>query len=571
MRTEAETIVVLDCGTGAHGLGKALTAEADGEPITGHILISHTHWDHIQGLPFFEPLFNPGNVWHVYGPTGLGTSIGDTLSGQMQYSYFPVSIEQLGGVVDYHDLVEGSFVIDDVKVSTHYLNHPALTLGYRLEADGATVVYASDHEPHHRALAHGGDVESNHHDAAHARFIEGADLLIHDSQYCAAEYAAKAGWGHSTVEYVIDVARHANVARVALFHHDPTRTDDDVDELLALAQRYAETTGYTGEIFAAAEGPQIDVVGTAAERSDEGRPRFVATETPAIEASRRSILIATTSPKIEATLREAAAAEQFEIWTASDRESLLETLRTESPALVLIEDGALGGADVGELADAIRELDRDNDDDVSLVVIGGSGVRPGTLGPSLKEWMVWPASLVYVRTKLRAWLLRRACRWQNAPLPDDEEQRLATLHDLEVLDTEPEDRFDELTAEASDALDVPVALVSLVDTDRQWFKSRHGIDAAETPRDMSFCAHAVASGEALQVPDALLDDRFADNPLVQGDPHVRFYAGAPLTMSDGTHAGTLCVLDYRPRLLTEQQITELERLAGQVAKELETK
>ncbi|NNE11997.1 MAG: GAF domain-containing protein, partial [Ilumatobacter sp.] len=105
--------------------------------------------------------------------------------------------------------------------------------------------------------------------------------------------------------------------------------------------------------------------------------------------------------------------------------------------------------------------------------------------------------------------------------------------------------------------------------DRQWFKSRHGLDATETPRDMSFCAHAVLAGETLQVPDALLDDRFADNPVVTGDPRLRFYAGAPLTMSDGSHAGTLCVVDYRPRLLDGNQLEELERLAARAARELE--
>ncbi len=564
---------MLDCGTGAHGLGKALVAEAGGAPITGHILISHTHWDHIQGLPFFEPLFNPGNTWHVYGPTGLGTSLSDTLSGQMQYSYFPVSIEQLGGVVDYHDLVEGSFVVNDIKISTHYLNHPALTLGYRIEADAATIVYASDHEPHRRELAHGGDIASNHHDGAHARFIDGADLLIHDSQYAASEYDKRVGWGHSTVEYVVDVARQAGVSRVALFHHDPARTDDDVDALLELARAHAEACGYTGEIFAASEGPRVDVVGDGGARIDGGRSAFVANVTPAIEATNRSVVIAVRTAEVETTLRAAAAAEDFEIAVASNRPELLDIVDRDAPTMVLIEDGALGAdLDMSELVASIHERDDADGDEISVVVIGGSGVRPGVAGvTSAREWMVWPSSLVYVRTKLRAWLLRRACRWQNAAPPDNEAQRLATLRDLEVLDTEPEQRFDELTAEASESLDVPVALVSLVDEHRQWFKSRHGIDAAESPRDMSFCAHAVSSGEALQVPDALLDDRFADNPLVKGAPHVRFYAGVPLTMSDGTHAGTLCVLDYRPRLLNEHQLTELERLADEVAKELEAR
>ena len=138
-----------------------------------------------------------------------------------------------------------------------------------------------------------------------------------------------------------------------------------------------------------------------------------------------------------------------------------------------------------------------------------------------------------------------------------------------MLDTDPEARFDELTALASRRLDVPIALVSLIDADRQWFKSHHGIDVMETPRDTAVCAHTILDDDVLQVPDALVDPRFADNPLVVGDPRVRFYAGAPLTLSDGTRAGTFCVLDHRPRMLDDDQVAELKHLAEMAAAELE--
>ena len=108
---------------------------AGAKGLRGHILVSHTHWDHIQGIPFFAPLFVPGNEWDIYGPKGLGPSLREALAGQMQYTYFPLTLDQCGAKIR-HDLVEGTFDIDDIKVSTHYLNHPALTLGYRLEADG---------------------------------------------------------------------------------------------------------------------------------------------------------------------------------------------------------------------------------------------------------------------------------------------------------------------------------------------------------------------------------------------------------------------------------------------------
>ena len=190
-----------------NALGQSLLA-ANPKGIRGHILISHTHWDHIQGLPFFAPLFVPGNEWDIYGPVGLDESMREALSGQMQYTYFPVTMEQFGATVRYHDLVEGDFRIDDVRIATHYLNHPALTLGYRLEADGATVVYSCDHEPYSRTLA-GGTGEITGHDERHAAFLRGADLVIHDAQYTAREYPAKIGWGHSPVEYAVQMARYA--------------------------------------------------------------------------------------------------------------------------------------------------------------------------------------------------------------------------------------------------------------------------------------------------------------------------------------------------------------------------
>jgi phosphoribosyl 1,2-cyclic phosphodiesterase len=154
VRSASGVLILLDCGTGAHAFGQALLAE-EGGPRRGHIFISHTHWDHIQGLPFLAPLFDPSFEWDVYGPRGLGPSIRETLAGQMQYTYFPVTIEQFAAKVHYHDLGEGSVDIDDVRVTAHYMNHPALTLGYRIEADGASMVYATDHEPHSPALARG--------------------------------------------------------------------------------------------------------------------------------------------------------------------------------------------------------------------------------------------------------------------------------------------------------------------------------------------------------------------------------------------------------------------------------
>ena len=158
--------------------------------------------------------------------------------------------------------------------------------------------------------------------------------------------------------------------------------------------------------------------------------------------------------------------------------------------------------------------------------------------------------------------------FQPAPLPTDEATRLRALRDLEILDTDPEPVFDDLTALAAQIVGAPVALVSLVDADRQWFKSRRGLQMQQTPRDWSFCAHAILEGDVFQVPDLRGDDRFADSPVVNGSEHVRFYAAAALVLPNGSRVGTLCVEDRRPRLLDDGQLAELKYLADLVCQEL---
>ena len=153
-------------------------------------------------------------------------------------------------------------------------------------------------------------------------------------------------------------------------------------------------------------------------------------------------------------------------------------------------------------------------------------------------------------------------------LPPNEEERLKVLHELGLLDTPPEDRFDRITALLRDLLMVDVALVSLVDADRQWFKSRQGLEAFQTSRDVSFCGHAILQDEIFHVPDAKLDERFADNPLVIGAPHVRMYAGVPLKTIDGLSVGTLCVLDPHPRQMDSRQLRVLRDLGTWVEHEI---
>ena len=158
---------------------------------------------------------------------------------------------------------------------------------------------------------------------------------------------------------------------------------------------------------------------------------------------------------------------------------------------------------------------------------------------------------------------------KTAPIPDNEAERIKTLHELLILDTEPEARFDAVTTYCQSRFNVQFALVSLVDTDRQWFKSSCGLDAKQTPRDISFCGHAILQDDVLLVKDTLQDERFFDNPLVTGAPFIRFYAGASLKLSNGQVVGTLCIIDGKPRTMETEEVEHLAVLAHMVAMALE--
>jgi phosphoribosyl 1,2-cyclic phosphodiesterase/GAF domain-containing protein len=567
VRTASGVLILLDCGTGAHPLGQALLAEPNG-PRRGHVFISHTHWDHIQGLPFLAPLFVPDFEWDIYGPRGVGLSIRETLAGQMQYAYFPIESEQFAAKVRYHDLVEGSFEIDDVHISTHYMNHPALTLGYRIEADGATVVYATDHEPHSPALARGERPPHTPDELRYAAFVDGADLLIHDGQYTLSEFDQYRGWGHSPVEFAVDLAASGGVRRLALFHHDPLRDDVAVDRLVQLARERA--AGASTEVFGAAEGLVIELEATAPVRTKPAASER--TDPRTLPSSVERVVLVAADPAPARALAAAVRADGGRLLSAADAGELLRLVAQQRPSLVIVQR-EFGGRDALDLCREIRGMDGADSTTPMVVVVASRQEdldEAGGAAAGVTDWLLWPFKESYARTRVHCWTLRQACRWMPAPPPPDEERRLRALQGLQLLDTPPEERFDRYTRIASRLFDVPIALVSLVDRDRQWFKSRHGLDIVQTPREAAFCAHAILDREVLQVPDALQDPRFADNPLVTGPPRVRFYAGAPLSAADGSRVGTLSLIDPRARELDEEQVALLRDLADLVEAELRT-
>jgi phosphoribosyl 1,2-cyclic phosphodiesterase len=234
--------VVLDLGTGLRFWGE--TQPQDGS-FRGAALVTHLHWDHVQGLPFFVPVLRPGARLDVYGPPPEGSSLEAAFHEFLRPPFFPVEIADLEGEIVFHDMLDEDLAVGDAKVTSRTVPHVGRTAGYRVEFDGATIAYISDHQ----GPADGGMEVAD----AVLELADGADLLVHDAQYTAEEFAAKATWGHCTIDYAVNVAAQAGAKRVALFHHDPTHDDDRVDAMLAGAQALAETTGIT-EVIAAQEG-----------------------------------------------------------------------------------------------------------------------------------------------------------------------------------------------------------------------------------------------------------------------------------------------------------------------------
>ena len=261
--------VIMDCGTGVRKLGLELMKSL---PVTVPILISHTHWDHIQGFPFFVPNFIPGNKIDVYAPKLFEKTLEGIMKAQMDYTVFPVRTDELSADINYHNVIEGPLdVIPGFEVIVQFMSHPITAAGYKVIADGKSIVYTGDHEKffdqYHKGIDEK-DIDPAMKeqmqaivDAQNQRVVEyckDVDLLLIDAMYTDSEYPMKVGWGHSTIEMDIDLAIDANVKNLVLTHHEPIRTDEQLDKIFEWARKMLDDKGgKKTNLYIAQEGLSI--------------------------------------------------------------------------------------------------------------------------------------------------------------------------------------------------------------------------------------------------------------------------------------------------------------------------
>ena len=267
---DLDRLIIIDAGSGIRELGNFMMGnDLPKGAIETDLFLSHTHWDHIMGFPFFVPIYLPTTRLRVHGPvTHEADTLEKIVGGQMTYRYFPVREAELAARIEYHHLKEGRLDLGDgITLTTKYMNHPILCLGYRFEYKGKVFCTAYDTEPYtnifctdpddpsyDEAMALEGEQVAAEQNEVMAKFVSGADLLVYDSQYTEAEFGDKVGWGHSTMEHAIAVADANDVRKLALFHHDPMRTDEQLDELAA---GFVAKGASSSRVFFAREGMEI--------------------------------------------------------------------------------------------------------------------------------------------------------------------------------------------------------------------------------------------------------------------------------------------------------------------------
>jgi ribonuclease BN (tRNA processing enzyme) len=257
VRTADGWLIILDAGTGMRELGHSLLRRANGAPIKGDIFLTHAHWDHIQGIPFFAPIFQRGNHFTIWGSQTLEGSVDRIVRGQMNPVVFPVTFEELDATIDFSVMTDGTPAQrPGFEVSAYPVRHPGGALGYRLASTakgGRALVYVSDNE-----LGSGGKYETP--EGWHAKLVDfarGAKVLIHDTTYTSEEYDHHRGWGHSTYDDALTLAIEAGVEQLILFHHKPERTDKELDQRVEMCRAIVKERGVRLAVEAAAEGMTI--------------------------------------------------------------------------------------------------------------------------------------------------------------------------------------------------------------------------------------------------------------------------------------------------------------------------
>jgi phosphoribosyl 1,2-cyclic phosphodiesterase len=246
LEAEGETPIIFDLGTGLRLLGA--TQPADGS-FQGAALVTHIHWDHVQGLPFFPPIHREGARLDIYGPAQKGGSLHDVFGGFMCPPYFPVHFSELEGHVAFHDVTDDDLSIGNAKIKVRPVPHTGPTVGYRVDLNGISVAYISDHQAPPGLNTVADQV---------LELADGVDVLIHDAQYTPAEFEKKRDWGHCTIDYAVLVAKEAGARELVMFHHDPSHGDDEMDRLLDGARCTAAHWGVKS-VVAAYEGMVIDL------------------------------------------------------------------------------------------------------------------------------------------------------------------------------------------------------------------------------------------------------------------------------------------------------------------------
>jgi phosphoribosyl 1,2-cyclic phosphodiesterase len=261
-----DEIIVFDAGTGIRALGTALEEEFGPRPINLTLLITHMHWDHIQGFPFFVPSYNLKNCIRVMGYDGAGAGLRDILVGQMATPFFPVELDALPSRIEIEKLEKYEFNIGKIKVRAKLMNHPGVCVGYRLDTSQGSVAFLPDNEPYDGFKIHTLNSSSLGREETESRargarkelvdFLQGCDLLILDTQYTDEEYEAHVGWGHGSVSATVRLALDAGVKKLVLFHHDPTHNDDEMDAMAERARALVAATGKKLEMDIAREGTE---------------------------------------------------------------------------------------------------------------------------------------------------------------------------------------------------------------------------------------------------------------------------------------------------------------------------